>query len=75
MGKKKKRTLQVAEKPTGAAGGVSGQWILNIANKMEPEGTLKNDGRLTEMKSFKKQWKTYTGYLKECECLSISKYI
>ena len=54
----------MTEKPTGAPGGVSGQWILTMANKMEPEGTLKNDGRLTEMKSWKKQWKQYTGYLR-----------
>ena len=54
MGKKKKKTQQVAEKPAGAAGGVSGRWIENIANNMQPEGTLKNDGWLTEMKSFKK---------------------
>ena len=48
MGKKKKRTVQVTEKPTGATGGVSGQWILNMANKMEPEGTLKNDGLVSD---------------------------
>ena len=61
MGKKKKKTQQVAEKTVG---GVSGRWLENIANQMQPEGTLKNDGLLTNMKNFKKQWLTYTGYLK-----------
>ena len=64
MGRKKKWTVQVTERPTGAPGGISGQWILTMANKMEPEGTLKKDGRLAEMKSWKKQWKQYTGYLR-----------
>ena len=60
-GKKKKKTQQVAEKTVG---GVSGRWLETIDNQIQPEGTLKNDGLLTNMKNFKKQWLTYTGYLK-----------
>ena len=53
-GKKKKKPEQVCEKTMG---GASGRWL-------EPEGTLKNDGVLTNMKNFKKAWFTYTGYMK-----------
>ena len=54
MGRKRKQTPQVTERQTGAPVGISSQWILQMANKMEPEGTLKNDARLTEMKAWKK---------------------
>ena len=64
MGRKKKQIPQVTERQTGAPVGISSQWILQMANKMEPDGTLKNDSRLTEMKAWKKQWKQYTTYLR-----------
>ena len=64
MGRKKKQIPQVTERQTGAPVGISSQWFLQMANKMEPKETLKNDSRLTEMKAWKKQWKQYTTYLR-----------
>merc|ERR1711867_98071 len=37
---------------------------LQMASKMEPEGTLKNNSGLTEMREWQKQWKQWTAYLK-----------
>merc|ERR1711888_466586 len=39
-------------------------WILQICNKLDPEGNLKNNSELTEMRSWKRQWIQYTTYLK-----------
>merc|ERR1711888_489234 len=65
MGKKKKPTTQVTEGQARAPAPVANsQWILQMATKMEPEGTLKNDSRLTEMRAWKKQWIQYTSYLR-----------
>ena len=66
MGKKKKPTTQVTEGQARAPApvGINSQWILQMAAKMEPEGTLKNDSRLTEMRAWKRQWIQYTSYLR-----------
>merc|ERR1712215_364640 len=42
MGRKKKQTPQVTEREREAPVGINSQGILQMANKMEPEGTLKN---------------------------------
>ena len=36
-----------------------------MADKMDPEGTLKNNSKLTEMRAWKKQWLQYTSYLRD----------
>ena len=61
QGKKKKKPEQVCEKTSG---GVSGRWLETLAKQLQPEGILKNDGVLTNMKTFKKSWFTYTSYMK-----------
>merc|ERR1711888_456507 len=65
-GKKKKPTTQVTEGQARAPApvGINSQWILQMATKMEPEGTLKNDSRLTELRAWKRQWIQYTSYLR-----------
>merc|ERR1711888_64271 len=40
-------------------------WILQICNKLDPEGNLKNNSELTEVRSWKRQWIQYTTYLKK----------
>merc|ERR1712215_188323 len=65
-GKKKKKQEQ-CEKTSGA---VSGRWLETLAKQLQPEGTLKNDGVLTNMKIFKKAWFTYTSYMKR-ECFKM----
>ena len=65
MGKKKKPTTQVTEgQARDTAPVVNSTWILQMASKMEPEGTLKNDSRLTEMRAWQRQWKQWTSYLR-----------
>merc|ERR1711888_79880 len=60
-GKKKKKKEQVCEKTSGA---VSGRWLETLAKQLQPDETLKNDGVLNNMKTFKKAWFTYTSYMK-----------
>ena len=66
VGKKRKATEQTVEddQTRNAARGINSNWYLQMAGKMEPEGTLKNNAGLTEMRAWQKQWKQWTAYLK-----------
>ena len=65
VGRKKKQTPQVTESQEEAPVAINSEWILQMANKMDPEGTLKNNSKLTEMRAWKKQWIQYTSYLRD----------
>ena len=62
-GKKKKKPEQ-SDKTPHTEGATSGRWLETFAKQLQPEGTLKNDGDLTKMKTFKAAWFTYTDYIK-----------
>merc|ERR1712215_266220 len=56
IGKKRKATTQAVDgQARNAAQGVNSNWYLQMAAKMEPEGTLKNNSGLTEMRAWQKQ--------------------
>merc|ERR1711895_103526 len=65
VGKRRKGTTQEVDSQVKNTGqGVNSNWYLQMASKMEPEGTLKNNSGLTEMREWQKQWKQWTAYLK-----------
>ena len=51
-GKKKKKPEQ-SDKTPHTEGATSGRWLETFAKQLQPEGTLKNDGDLNKMKTFK----------------------
>ena len=58
VGKRRKGTTQDGDSQVKNTGqGVNSNWYLQMAAKMEPEGTLKNNSGLTEMRAWQKQWK------------------
>ena len=58
VGKRRKGTTQDVDSQVKNTGqGVNSNWYLQMAAKMEPEGTLKNNSGLTEMRAWQKQWK------------------
>ena len=62
-GKKKKKPEQ-SDKTPHTEGATSGRWLETFAKQLQPEGTLKNDGDLTKMKTFKAAMFTYRDYIK-----------
>ena len=62
-GKKKKKQEQ-SNKTPHTEGATGGRWLETFAKQLQPEGTLKNDGDLTKMKTFKASMFTWTDYVR-----------
>ena len=65
VGRKKKQTPQATESQEDPPVAIDSDWILQMSSKMDPEGNLKNNSELTEMRAWKKQWIQYTSYLRD----------
>ena len=61
--KKKEKSNTVAE--TGEKVGLKSNWLASFEKQLQPKGTLKADGDVTQMQIFKKSMFTWMNYVRE----------
>ena len=63
--KKKKKDMGDTVAETGEKVGLKSNWLASFEKQLQPKGTLKADGDVTQMQIFKKSMYTWMNYVKE----------